>query len=120
MSRWGSLAVNMRILILEDEPLVAIEMMRDLKSAGFEVVGPALTVVKALALIGREGCDAAVLDIRLGSETSEPVAMKLLSEGIPFVSMTGYARDDQPAVFQSAPMLSKPVRMHELIQLLRR
>jgi DNA-binding response OmpR family regulator len=112
--------VSARILILEDEPLVAIEMMRDLKRAGFEVAGPALTVVRALDLIEREGCDAAVLDIRLGSETSEPVAQKLLAEGIPFVSVTGYARDQQPAVFQSAPMLSKPVRMHELIQLLRR
>jgi DNA-binding NarL/FixJ family response regulator len=120
MSRRGSLAVNMRILILEDEPLVAIEMMRALKRAGFEVIGPALTVDKALALIEREGCDAAVLDIRLGSETSERVAQKLLAEGIPFVSVTAFARDQQPAVFQSAPMLSKPVRMIELIQLLPR
>jgi DNA-binding response OmpR family regulator len=112
--------MSARILVLEDEPLVAIEMMRDLKSAGFEVIGPALTVAKALALIESEGCDAAVLDIRLGSEISEPVALQLQAEGIPFVSVTGYGRDQQPAVFQSAPILSKPVQMREVIQLLRR
>jgi DNA-binding response OmpR family regulator len=118
-SRDDGQTASARILILEDEPLVAIEMMRGLVNAGFEVTGPALTVAKALTLIESEGCDAAVLDIRLGSETSEPVAEKLLAEGIPFVSATGLARDQQPGIFQSAPMLSKPIRMHELIQLLR-
>jgi hypothetical protein len=95
-----------------------MQVMRQLTDAGFVVVGPAVSAARALALIIREGCDAAVLDIRLGSETSEPVAQELLLRGVPFVGMTGYTREQQPSIFQTAPMLAKPVRMDELIELL--
>ncbi len=110
--------MSARILIVEDEPLVAMQMMRDLTEAGSDVVGPAVSTAKALALIEREGCDAAVLDIRLGLETSEPVAKKLFAIGIPFVGVTGYSREQQPSISQHASMLSKPVRMNELVKML--
>jgi DNA-binding NtrC family response regulator len=96
-----------------------MQVMRQLMDAGFVVVGPAVSAAQALELVKRKGCDAAVLDIRLGSETSEPVAQELLARGVPFLGMTGYTREQQPPIFQNAPMLPKPLRMDELIQLLR-
>jgi DNA-binding NtrC family response regulator len=109
-----------RILIVEDNALLAIELAQALASAGFEVVGPALTVAQSMAAIEKNGCDAAVLDINLRGETSEPVAKELNRRGIPFITMTGYARAQQPAVFERAPTFTKPVSMDLVIDQLHR
>jgi PAS domain S-box-containing protein len=104
-----------RILIVEDEPLVGMELADALESAGFSVLGPAASNEDALALIVKHGCDGAVLDVNLGRETSEPLAHKLAAEGIPFVTLTGYAPDQLPAPFLSSPRLTKPVRTEILV-----
>ncbi len=109
-----------RILVVEDNALLAIELAQALTSAGFEAVGPALTVAQSIALIEKDGCDAAVLDINLRGETSEPVAESLRARGIPFITMTGYARAQQPAVFEGAPTFTKPVAMELVIDGLNR
>jgi DNA-binding NtrC family response regulator len=109
-----------RILIVEDNALLAIELAQALASAGFEVAGPALTVAQSIALIEKGGCDAAVLDINLRGETSEPVAKELHNRGIPFITMTGYARAQQPAVFEGTPTFTKPVAMDLVIEELHR
>ncbi len=109
-----------RILVVEDNALLAIELAQALTGAGFKTVGPALTVAQAMALIGKAGCDAAVLDINLRGETSEPVAKELHIRGIPFITMTGYARTQQPAIFEGAPTFTKPVAMELVIDELRR
>jgi DNA-binding response OmpR family regulator len=114
------LVMGERILIVEDNALLAIELAEALKAAGFETVGPALTVAQAIALIGKTGCDAAVLDINLRGETSETVAQKLRDGGVPFVTMTGYARTQQPAIFDGVPTFTKPVAMELVIAELRR
>jgi len=98
-----------RILIVEDEPLVGMEIAEALEQAGFTVVGPAASTRDALALLASHGCDGAVLDVNLGSETSEPLALKFSSEGVPFVTLTGYAPDQTPAAFVGAPLLTKPI-----------
>jgi DNA-binding response OmpR family regulator len=109
-----------RILVVEDNALLAIELAQALKDAGFETVGPALTVTQAMSLIGKSGCDAAVLDINLRGETSEPVAKELRVRGVPFITMTGYARGQQPAIFEGTPTFTKPVAMELVIEELRR
>jgi CheY-like chemotaxis protein len=114
------LAERSRILVVEDEPLVAIEIAHILKKAGFDVIGPARSVAPALSLIEERGCDAAVLDINLGGETSEPVAWRLLTRGAPFVALSGYSRTQHPPVFSGAPALAKPVRPALLVAELRR
>jgi PAS domain S-box-containing protein len=101
--------IRPRILVVEDEPLVAFEIARSLGEAGFEIVGPARTANQALQLVKETGCDAAVLDINLGSETSEPIALGLTGRGTPFISVSGYSREQQPVVFSNAPALTKPV-----------
>jgi DNA-binding response OmpR family regulator len=71
---------------------VAIEIAQVLNEAGFAVIGSARAVAPALSLLDEIRCDAAVLDINLGAEASEPVAYRLLSKGTPFVTLSGYSR----------------------------
>jgi DNA-binding response OmpR family regulator len=108
-----------RVLIVEDEFLIALDMGQQLADAGFEVVGPALSVEKALRLVAKPGCDAAVLDINIGGATSEPVAQKLRELDKPFVVLSGYAADDKRPWFGGATVLSKPVSMDDLVAALR-
>ena len=109
-----------RVLVVEDEAVVAVEIVQVLRTAGFEVVGPARAVAQALQLINGVGCDAAVLDINLGTETSEPIALRLRDRGTPFVTVSGYSREQQSPVFSDAPKLAKPLRPERLIAELRR
>jgi PAS domain S-box-containing protein len=113
-------ATGPRVLVVDDEAVVALEIAQALGKAGFEVVGPARAVAQALQLINEAGCDAAVLDINLGAETSEPIALRLSDRGTPFVMVSGYSRDQQSPVFSDAPMLAKPLRPERLIAELRR
>ena len=108
-------ASRRRILVVEDEPIVAMDISQTLSEAGYDVIGPANSVAHALALIAQFGCDAAVLDINLGLETSEPVARELINRGTPFVATSGYAREQQPVLMRTAPLLEKPVRPEMLI-----
>ncbi len=98
------------VLIIEDEPLIALEMTSVLVDAGFDVIGPVGTVRHALDLLGDGRCDVVVLDVHLGDETSERVARELTDGGIKFVVVSGYSRDQIPEVFQAAPLLVKPVQ----------
>jgi PAS domain S-box-containing protein len=104
-----------RILVVEDEAIVALEIGSVLANGGFEVVGPARSVSQALDLINERGCDAAVLDINLGRETSEAIAHKLKGLGTGFVSLSGYSPEQHPAVFKGAAALTKPLQAQLLI-----
>jgi CheY-like chemotaxis protein len=104
-----------RVLIVEDEALVALDIARQLTEAGLTVVGPAVSIAGALQLIEKVGCDAAVLDINLGCETSEPIAQELRTKNIPFVILTGYATSAAVPSYYGAPVISKPARPAELI-----
>lgn len=109
-----------RVLIVEDEPIIAFDLAGQLRDAGYTVVGPALNVASSLELIAREGCDLAVLDINLGGETAEPVALKLASCNVPFVIMSGYSSAQHAPVYREAPSLAKPVEIEKLDAVLRR
>ena len=109
-----------RILLAEDEALLALLLAERLEEAGFRITGPATSVAAALALIEQEGCDAAVLDVQLGKETAAPIAQALRSRSIPFLTLSGYSESQRPPVFDGAPMMVKPVRMHDLVAFLKR
>ena len=108
-----------RVLIVEDEVLIALDLAEQLEEAGFEVLGPAVSVAAALELIKSIGCDSAVLDVNLGKETSEPVAQQLVTLGIPFIVLSGYSTIQHAPIFSSAPKLRKPAAIEELVALLR-
>lgn len=106
-----------RVLIVEDEFFIALDIAAQVTDAGFEVTGQAPSVAKALA--AEPACDVAILDVNLGGgETSEPVARKLRESGKPFVVLSGYS-DSRLPWFEGAPLLSKPVGTWDLIAALR-
>jgi DNA-binding response OmpR family regulator len=109
-----------RVLVVEDDALLALDIAHHLQDAGLEVVGPATSVAKALKLVEAIGCDVAVLDVNLGNETAEPVARELRSRGTPFVVLSGYSSEQHPPEFRGAPMLSKPARPGDLVAFLRK
>jgi CheY-like chemotaxis protein len=79
-----------RILIVEDEALIALMLEDFVRDAGHEVFGVAGSVAKAEALIATDTPDAALLDVRLGKELSYPIAASLKERCVPFAFMTGY------------------------------
>lgn len=104
-----------RVLVVEDEALVALDIAGQLTAANFSVVGPAVSVAGALKLITGTGCDVALLDINLGRETSERVALELRERKIPFAVLTGYGAKDRPACFDGAPIVSKPAQAADIV-----
>jgi CheY-like chemotaxis protein len=105
-----------RILIVEDEWLIAFDISDLLERWGCTVIGPASTVDEALALIRQDPPDAAVLDVHLKGETSEPVARALRAQGCPFVVLTAYRALDRNGSLDGAPLLRKPVEERRLLQ----
>jgi CheY-like chemotaxis protein len=80
---------GLRVLIVEDEALIAMVYEDLLAEQGCESLGPAASVAQALALIAADPPDAALLDVNLDGEISGPVAERLHQEGIPFLVVTG-------------------------------
>jgi DNA-binding response OmpR family regulator len=109
-----------RVLVVEDEALVAMLVEDALLDAGFGVIGPVATVQQALALLGRERPDAVVLDLNLAGEASTPVADELMARGIPYVIATGYGASGLPAAHRHATVLAKPYDPSELTAVLGR
>ena len=97
-----------RVLVLEDEPLIAMMMRGWLTDLGCETVGPAHTVPSALALIEDGPLDGAILDVTIGDQDCFPVADALRHKGIPFALATGRALGSLAASYADAPSLSKP------------
>lgn len=78
-----------RILIVEDEIFIGLELEQVMRDTGADVVGPAVSVPEALRLIESHAITAAVLDLQLGKQDSIPVAQRLTEAGIPFIFQTG-------------------------------
>lgn len=103
---------NCRVLVVEDEYLLADELQRELKRAGAVVLGPVPSVDLALNLLAREAVvDGAVLDVNLGGEHVYPVADALTDRAIPFVFVTGYDAQALPPRFAQSPRCEKPVKI---------
>ena len=109
----------MRLLIVEDEFLLAMELRSILERLGNEVVGPAGRLPQAIALAENEDLDGALLDINLSTGTSAEVAEILAARGIPFVFITGYEYKKLPDSLDAVPRLVKPLDEHRLEILMR-
>ena len=108
-----------RVLVVEDEMLVAMEFEGLLQRQGCAVVGPASTVDRALALLDHDQQDAALLDVNLNGKPATAVAVALKTQGVPFVLVTGYgeALSSEPEL-QGAPRVDKPVDHYALMRAL--
>jgi CheY-like chemotaxis protein len=120
-ARAGEALSGRRVLVIEDEMLVAMEFESLLERQGCAVVGPASTVDRALALLDHDQPDAALLDLNLNGEPATAVAVALRTRGVPFVLVTGYgeAQSSEPEL-QDAPRVDKPVNHHALVRALAR
>jgi len=103
-----------RILVVEDEFIVAWALEDMLAEMGCAIVGPAARVNQALAMIDDESIDAVVLDLNLNGQMSYPVADVLASRGVPFVFLTGYHKSSIPEAYVGFPMMQKPLDRSKL------
>ncbi len=101
-----------RILLVEDEPLIAMMLEDFLEALGKTLAGTADSCEAALALVEAGEIDAAILDVNLrGGEQSWPVADALAAQGVPFVFATGGTQDGLIEAHRDRPTLSKPFTM---------
>jgi CheY-like chemotaxis protein len=107
-----------RVLVVEDEMLVAMLIEDMLIDLGYEVIGPAARLAEGLKLANGEQVDAAVLDINLAGELSFPIADVLEARGIPFIFASGYGARGLNEVHRSRTALSKPFQVQDLAQAL--
>lgn len=108
-----------QVLVIEDEFQVGLDLQCLLSGAGFEVVGPMMTLDEALHAAEQAGLQCAVVDANLNGHSAGPVAEKLQERGIPFVVVTGYERPFLPLSFSAAPRIAKPVQASSLLAIVR-
>ena len=114
----GRIFEGRRILIVEDEPLLAMELETNLNALGCKTLRSAATLNAAKAAIGDSRCDAALVDVNLGGRQADELAVALTRKNIPFAFVTGYGREGLPAGFKEAAILSKPFAKEELLVVL--
>jgi len=104
-----------RILIVEDEPLVAMDMQSMLSAAGCVPVGPAGTLREAKRLLAAEKCDAALVDVNLKGQPIEDLLPALRQAGVPFAFVTGYGPKVLSKTFEETVTISKPFTAEQLL-----
>src|SRR5919106_3323736 len=106
----GTELAGLRILIVEDEFLLAMELETLLQQRGCMVLGPVASVGQALTMLDGEQPDIALLDVNLKGERATPVAAALHARGVPFILITGYSvpQLSEPEL-RDAPRIDKPV-----------
>jgi CheY-like chemotaxis protein len=108
------MAGSRRVLLVEDEALVAMMIQEFLREYGRAVVGPISTASEALVTAQAGDFDGAILDINLGDGMAYPVAEILSARGVPFVFLTGYEADTVDERFSQVPVLQKPIERQML------
>ncbi|WP_339766012.1 HWE histidine kinase domain-containing protein [uncultured Pseudosulfitobacter sp.] len=109
-----------RIMVVEDDPIIGLDISETLKSRGAQVIGPCTTVASALKAI-RDKPDAVLLDVNLGQETTDAVASQLADLSIPFLVLSGQLdSSDLGDAFRGVSVMSKPFRERDLVSALYR
>jgi two-component sensor histidine kinase/DNA-binding response OmpR family regulator len=106
---------GLRLLIIEDEPLIGLDFADMLKKAGAEVALPIGSEREALQVIERDHFDVALLDANLHGRSADQIAAALTRRNVPFIFVTGYGRQGVPASYGQAPVLAKPVSAEQLL-----
>lgn len=109
-----------RVLIVEDEVLIALMLQDMLDDAGLKVEAVANSLEAGIELATRVSVDVAVLDINLNGEEVYPIAEILRGRGIPFVFSTGYGAGGVRADFDGAPRVVKPYQQDQLVATLQK
>jgi DNA-binding response OmpR family regulator len=109
---------GLSVLVVEDDPIIALDLVFTLSDAGAKPVGPAHRVSAALALIEAAAPDLAVLDWQLETETASPVAHRLTELSVPFLFHTS-SRGQPEKAHPGIPIIDKPTRPEQLLNTLR-
>ncbi|MEO7564411.1 MAG: response regulator [Sphingomicrobium sp.] len=112
--RSAAMAERTSILIVEDEPLIAMMLEDFIDSMGYRVVATCDTLGEALEQVEQGGFDLAILDVHLNGETVWPLAERLSAEKIPFILATGGHVDPPPAKFNQVMVIEKPYTMERV------
>lgn len=108
---------GLRILVVEDNALLAMTVDSILQNAGAEVAGPVGTLSEAEQLAAAEPLSGALLDIKLNSDEIWSVARILLDRGVPFIFCSGhFDRDSLPREWSTFPILTKPARARQIVE----
>jgi DNA-binding response OmpR family regulator len=111
-------AMATRILVVEDEFLIALDIAGVLEQSGFGVVGPVGTVGEALEALDREVVHGALLDGQLAGESVGRIAESLRAKGIPFAFVSGHGKERLPPAFRDVPLVPKPFTGGDLLAVL--
>lgn len=103
-----------KVLVVEDEALLAMTLEDWLQDLGYDVIGPAMTLKTAAELAEAGGIDAAILDINIGGEWSYGIAGMLAERGVPYAFATGYGAAAEEVSAPGVPVLHKPYHREEL------
>lgn len=106
--------VGRRVLIVEDETVVALMLEDMLDDLGCRLAGSVASLEKALQAAEATDADAALLDVNIGGKEIFPVAERLRARGIPMVFATGYGSAGLPERWRSSPVLAKPFVLEDL------
>ncbi|MGE0699723.1 MAG: response regulator [Hyphomicrobiaceae bacterium] len=110
---------KLHVLVLDDEPLIALDMAQMLEDAGYEVVGPATTLAMAASLVASApSLAAAVLDMRIDREWVWPLAETIAAKGVPIVLVTGDQLTTMPPALAEAVRIDKPIPEQQLLDAL--
>jgi CheY-like chemotaxis protein len=113
-----NLPTRRRILLVEDEMIIAMMLEDLLADLGYSVVAIAARSDEALAIIEAQSIDAAILDLNLAGQRSDSVADSLAARDIPFVFSTGYGEQGLKPEHRDRPLLKKPFRSADLERIL--
>ena len=118
-SRWQHIR-GKRVLVVDDEPLIIMDVTDILTEAGCEIAGPADNLEKAMSIINTTEFDAAILDVNLQGQRIDDLALELTRRNIPFAFLSGYGRDGLPPGFGQALLISKPFNSAQILDVVAR
>ena len=109
---------GIRVLLVEDEPLIALDAEDLLRGMGVADVVCSRSLAEGMSAVDTETVHVALLDVRLGPESCLPLAERLAAAKVPFGFMTGLRDDGIPAAFKDRPIVTKPFTRQQLANLL--
>jgi DNA-binding response OmpR family regulator len=112
---WIQCLLGVCVLVVEDEPIVALDLVSTLEDAGADVVGPAYSLTQADRLSDNIDIAVAVLDVRLGNQTIASVASKLHDRGVPIIFHTGHGSTELTSQWPRSRVVVKPARAEDLL-----
>jgi DNA-binding NarL/FixJ family response regulator len=107
-----------RVLLVEDEAILAMDLGHIIRNAGAEIAGHAPALARAMMLADLPRLTLALLDFRLGAVNSLPVAAKLHARGVPFVFHTGCGMSEVSAAWPQVAVLAKPAAPGDVVRIL--